>query len=212
MSDQRPPAMFIADAPGLDFLNSIGMPFDETVEWITNGDDLLAWLTSAKFISPEIGSLLRKNSVPGELDAAAAQARSFREWFRGFIYEYKGRPLKRGALQKLGPLNHVLSRDEEFGQIVVTTDSKGGKQGRSELAWLPERRWRSPESLLLPIAKAFGDVICYEDFRYIKKCESPTCTMLFVDKTRAHTRRWCSMALCGNRAKQAAHRERVRGE
>lgn len=212
MSDQRPPAMFIADAPGLDFLNSIGVPFDETVEWIANGEDLLSWLSISKFIAPEIGTGLKKNSVPGELDAAAAQARSFREWFRGFIYEHKGRPLKRSALHKLDPLNHVLSRDEEFQQIVTTPDARRVSKGRSELVWFAERRWRSPESLLLPIAKAFGDVVCHEDFRYIKKCESPTCTMLFVDKTRAHTRRWCSMALCGNRAKQAAHRERNRGE
>lgn len=33
--------------------------------------------------------------------------------------------------------------------------------------------------------------------------------MMFLDTTSKHVCRWCSMAVCGNRAKQAAHRERV---
>jgi predicted RNA-binding Zn ribbon-like protein len=31
---------------------------------------------------------------------------------------------------------------------------------------------------------------------------------VFHDFTKAHTRRWCRMAVCGNRAKAAAHRAR----
>jgi predicted RNA-binding Zn ribbon-like protein len=50
--------------------------------------------------------------------------------------------------------------------------------------------------------------VCAEDFSQVKACEGPACTLLFVDHTRSHARRWCSMAICGNRAKQAAHRSR----
>ncbi|WP_459715345.1 CGNR zinc finger domain-containing protein [Paraburkholderia sp. 2C] len=32
--------------------------------------------------------------------------------------------------------------------------------------------------------------------------------MLFADHTRGHSRRGCSMALCGNRATVTAHRKR----
>jgi predicted RNA-binding Zn ribbon-like protein len=39
-----------------------------------------------------------------------------------------------------------------------------------------------------------------------------TITLLFADHTRGHARRWCSMALCGNRAKQAAHRQRQKAQ
>jgi predicted RNA-binding Zn ribbon-like protein len=70
------------------------------------------------------------------------------------------------------------------------------------------RRWTSPDALLLPIAEAMARLICDEDFSYVKACEGPTCTLLFADHTRGRARRWCSMALCGNRAKQAAHRHR----
>ena len=52
VTDDRPAPMFIADHPGLDFLNSIGTPADTVVEWICNGEDLLAWLVEAKLIDP----------------------------------------------------------------------------------------------------------------------------------------------------------------
>jgi len=46
------------------------------------------------------------------------------------------------------------------------------------------------------------------DFTHVKACEGHACTLLFVDKTRRRARRWCSMAVCGNRAKVAAFRNR----
>ena len=50
--------------------------------------------------------------------------------------------------------------------------------------------------------------VALADFRLIRGCEGPVCTLLFLDRTKAHGRRWCSMAVCGNRAKAAAHRAR----
>jgi predicted RNA-binding Zn ribbon-like protein len=44
----------------------------------------------------------------------------------------------------------------------------------------------------------------------VKACEGAACTLMFVDRTRARSRRWCSMEICGNRAKQIAHRQRLK--
>jgi predicted RNA-binding Zn ribbon-like protein len=41
--------------------------------------------------------------------------------------------------------------------------------------------------------------------------ESSECSWLFVDETRAHTRRWCSMKDCGNRAKARRHWAKAKG-
>ena len=68
ISDNRPSAMFIADHPGLDFLNSIGTPIDTVIEWIANGEDLLAWLEQAKLLDAAQAAVIRANSFPGELD------------------------------------------------------------------------------------------------------------------------------------------------
>jgi predicted RNA-binding Zn ribbon-like protein len=203
-ANNQPAPMFLADALGLDFLNSIATPVDTPVEWIASGEDLLNWLQKAGLVPNDVLEMLRESAGPGELDAIAAQARSIREWFRAFVIEHKGKPISASALMELEPLNKLLARDEGYGQIVAT-DRRHPMQG---LKFEALRRWRSPEALLFPIAKAMADLVCQEDFTYVKACEGPACTLLFVDKTKGHARRWCSMAICGNRAKQAAHRSR----
>jgi predicted RNA-binding Zn ribbon-like protein len=213
MTDARPPALFIADNLGLDFLNSIAVPVDTEVEWLTSGEDLLAWLKQAGLVPDDVLEGFRKGTVPGELDAVAAQARALRDWFKPFVEKHRGAPLTAGALRELAPLNRLLARDEQFGQIAAR-DRRDGQHGHapaavSGLVWRPQRRWHSPESLLLPIARALADLVSTEDFTHVKACEGQPCTLLFVDRTRGHVRRWCSMAVCGNRAKQAAHRERA---
>src|SRR6266446_2326904 len=122
--DQNPPAMFVADAPGLDFLNSIATPVDTPVDWIVAGP--------------------------------------------------------RGE--------------------------------KAPLRFQKVRRWRTPDALLSPIGEALAQFVCTEDFSNVKACEGPVCTLLFADHTRGRARRWCSMALCGNRAKQAAHRHRLKAQ
>jgi predicted RNA-binding Zn ribbon-like protein len=216
MSDMRPKPFFIAGADGLDFLNSIATPVDVPVEWIGSGNDLLAWLKEARLVPNDVLKTFRENVRPTELDAVAKQARSLRQWFRGFVHEHMGKPLKASALSDLERLNRILARDEQFGQIGVRKHDCESAEGPkrvnpvSKLVWLPQRCWNSPESLLLPIAQALAEVICTEDFTHVKACEGGACTLIFVDRTHRHARRWCSMAVCGNRAKQAAIRERAR--
>jgi predicted RNA-binding Zn ribbon-like protein len=203
--DHRPPAIFVADALGLDFVNSIATPLDTVVDWIDDGDGLLSWLDQARLVPGDALEALRAQALPGELDKVADQARSLREWFRGFVRDHKGRPLAVEDLRELEPLNRLLERDEAFSQVVPHDDGGG-----APLALRMMRRWRSPESLLLPIGEALARFVCTEDFSDVKACEGHPCTLMFVDRTRGRARRWCSMAACGNRAKQAAHRNRLK--
>jgi predicted RNA-binding Zn ribbon-like protein len=203
----RSPAIFIADSLGLDFLNSIATPVDTPVDWLGNGDGLLGWLAQAKLVPADALDELKAQAMPGELDTVADQARALREWFRGFVRKHMGRPLTPKALRELGPLNRLLERDEAFSQISRPHHSDGN---RLELSVM--RRWRSPESLLLPIGEALAKFVCEEDFTDVKACEGHICTLLFADRTRRRSRRWCSMAICGNRAKQAAHRSRLKNK
>jgi predicted RNA-binding Zn ribbon-like protein len=201
----RPPAIFIADSLGLDFLNSIATPVDTPVDWIDSGDGLLKWLAQAKLVPADTLDELKARAMPGELDKVADQTRALREWFRGFVRKHMGRPLTPKALHGLAPLNRLLERDEAFFQISRHHDSNGARLGLRMM-----RRWRSPEYLLLPIGEAVAKFVCEEDFADVKACEGHSCTLFFVDHTRRRARRWCSMAVCGNRAKQAAHRDRLK--
>jgi predicted RNA-binding Zn ribbon-like protein len=203
--DRRPPALFVADAIGLDFVNSIATPLNTVIDWIDDGDGLLSWLDQARLVPSDALEALRVRALPGELDKVADQARSLREWFRGFVRSHMGRPLTAGDLRQLKPLNRLLERDEAFSQIVPDRAGDG-----VPLALRTMRRWRSPESLLLPIGDAVAQFACTVDFSQVKACEGHPCSLMFVDKTRGQARRWCSMAVCGNRAKQSAHRNRLK--
>jgi predicted RNA-binding Zn ribbon-like protein len=204
-ASKRPPAIFVADARGLDFLNSVATPVDAEIDWIDDGDGLLAWLEQAQLVPADTLETLRTQAMPNEFDNVAAQARSLREWFRGFVRQRKGRPLRSEYLSELEPLNRLLERDEGFGRIVARDHDHA-----SGLEFRTMRRWRSPEALLLPVGEALAKFVCEEDFSNVKACEGPACTLMFADHTRGHARRWCSMAICGNRAKQAAHRVRLK--
>ena len=210
MADGSSTAMFIADSPALDFLNTIYSPGDTAVETIDNGEAYLAWLLAAGLVPPEVRQSFAKDAGPGELDAVAAQARALREWFRAFVLKYRGKPLVGGALAELEPLNRILARDEEFGQIAVRGahdhDHHEHEHDRSPLVLRPNRRWRTPDALLLPIARAIAELITEDNFTYVKACEGSTCSLLFVDRSRSHGRRWCDMSICGNRSKQQALR------
>ena len=102
--DTRPAAMFIADDPGLDFLNSVGTSAGTVIEWLANGEDLLSWLEQAKLIDSAAAAAIRASSFPGELGEVAAQARALREWFREFVLTHMGSPLTAKALDLLEPL------------------------------------------------------------------------------------------------------------
>jgi predicted RNA-binding Zn ribbon-like protein len=207
-AETRPPPMFVADALGLDFLNSIGTPAGTVIEWLANGEDLLAWLEQAKLIDCADAAAIRANSFPGELDEVTAQARALREWFREFVLAHMGRRLTAKALDLLGPLNRVLERDERYGAIVAKPAHPQDQPETSGLQWRALRRWSTPNSLLLPLAEAMADLVCSEDFSLVKGCEGKACVLLFLDRTHGRARRWCSMSICGNREKQAAYRNR----
>ena len=210
MSSRLPPALFIAGPLGIDFLNSVAIPVDSVVDWIGNGNDFLDWLRQARLITPADISIIKSNFSVSELDETARKARDLREWFRGFVKTHKGKQLSPKALLKLKPLTDLLGLDQMFWSIVPKTpqDKSDGPLG---FQLRPQRRWRTPESLLAPIAEELAKVICSTDFACIKACQGENCILFFYDETPRHNRRWCSMAICGNRAKQKAYRERSGG-
>jgi predicted RNA-binding Zn ribbon-like protein len=205
----RPDPFLIADNRALDLLNSVAAPSGSEIEWIGDGWDLLAWLERAGMVPPEVSTRFREETAPEVLDEIAAQARDLREWLRAFVATYAGRRLEASAVADLDKINRLLERDAAYRQVEPRAIEARDADDPS-FQWRRHRRWRGPEDLLLPIAEAIGELICQADFERVKNCEGATCTLWFHDISKNHTRRWCSMAVCGNRAKAAAHRARKR--
>ncbi len=203
MTSNRPPAFFVGEHLALDFLNTTATPRGSRVEWLGNGRDLVDWLEQAKSIEPVAAARFRE--LRGDaLDEVARRTREFRQWMRGFVGARMGKPLRASAAA-VAPLNELLVMDRSFPRVEAGgRDAEGGHR----LLLRRVHRWESPGELLQPIAEAAADLICNQDFRLIRSCEGSGCTLLFLDRSKAHARRWCSMAVCGNRAKAAASRAR----
>ena len=211
----RPDPFFVADDHALDFLNSVANPWGIEIEWIKNGQDFLEWLEKAGLVSASETKRFRKATSPKQLTEVAAQALKLREWFRAFVNKHAGRPLQSTALRELSTINRILARDNSFRQIEAGNVCKEDRAtNKAALRWTRLRNWHelSPHALLLPLAEAMGDLICKADFTHVRMCENPTCSLWFHDISKNHTRRWCSMAVCGNRAKAAAHRAKNRSK
>ena len=198
-------APLVGDHLAMDFINSTATPEGERVEWIADGAGLLQWLLDAQVIAPEDAARLRsRRGSRAELDAVAAQARTLRDAFRHFAEHHAGKPLTAKAVAELGALNRLLAQDSSHVEVAADPEGEGLHLRRVE-------PFTTPDQLLQPIARAIAGMLCDEDFTFVRTCEGHACTLMFLDRTKTHSRRWCSMASCGNRAKAAAHRARRSG-
>jgi predicted RNA-binding Zn ribbon-like protein len=200
----RPPPFLVGDHLALDFLNTVATPIDVPVEWLRDGHDLIDWLERTDAIGAEVAARFRASGDHRALDRVAARAREFRDWIRGFVTRHAGKSLTPAAARALGPLNELLAEDTSYSLVEAGDREQALRVRRA-------RRWESPAELIHPVVEAAADLICNADFRMIRACEGHACTLLFLDRTKSHARRWCSMAVCGNRAKAAAHRARKQG-
>jgi predicted RNA-binding Zn ribbon-like protein len=89
-------------------------------------------------------------------------------------------------------LNRVL-RHSRIRRI-LTPDGPADLPDVPEPAWLPS--WLAADDLLRLLADSPDR---------IKQCAHPHCVLYFYDTSKNGTRRWHSMATCGNRAKAARH-------
>jgi predicted RNA-binding Zn ribbon-like protein len=66
----------------------------------------------------------------------------------------------------------------------------------------------SLECISRSIAASAVNLLTSEGIRRIRRCAGDQCDWLFVDMSRNHLRRWCSMDECGNRAKMRRRQQR----
>lgn len=181
---------FIGDDLALDFINSAYGVGDAHRDHFDSGDGVVAWMEAAGLPMSRLDADGR-----GRLWVAA---RSLRDTALELV-----EARKRGERGDPAALNRVLSLGQACHELVWNDD------GSPSLAL--RQRADSPEALLLPVAEALGKLLAHVDFQLVRQCEGDACTLWFHDHTKAHHRRWCSQASCGNRMKVAAWRARKRG-
>ncbi|WP_255557257.1 ABATE domain-containing protein [Sodalis sp. dw_96] len=178
---------FLADHTALDLLNTVEIIDGKQCDLWQTSDDVKLWLSKA-------GLLLHTGKMDIQGDSLLNEARTLRETVRELVESKKN-----GQSLPIGKLNDYLAQSGSYPALKV------GEEGILSIAriYQPE----TAKQLLGPLAEQAADLLAYADFSLVRECENHECCLWFYDKTKSHRRRWCSMAVCGNRHKVAKFRQ-----
>lgn len=191
------PFLFVGNHPCLDFINTEMIIRGQRTDLLAERTDLIAWLVRAKFLSAGEGreAAAGLGRVKGE--RLLSEARALRAILRGMAEQIvANKPVPQSAVEAI---NRLLSQHPGYPQLFRTN-------GRFERRFYSEASGAA--QLLLPIAEAASELLCIGDLSMVKKCRNDACILYFYDTTKNRARQWCSMGLCGNRTKVAAHYRR----
>lgn len=183
-----PQAPMLGDHLAMDLLNTEARSGDSLVEYWNNDADVLRWLHQNN-IYP---TLEKSTWASGEL---LSQAKALRTLTHRLIASFKQQ-----ELQDISQLNDFLHSYVSVPHLAFDSDG--------QLAITRISRGETVESILGQVAEAVAQLLVEGDATLVKQCEHPDCILWFYDRTKAHKRRWCSMATCGNRYKAAQFRKR----
>ncbi len=189
---------FVGEQLCLDFVNTQVAGDGEPRELLEGFGDLIDWLMQAEVFEPRaVRAALERWGGGREADRVLAQAHTLRAALRAMAERLAHG--KTTPQDTVDAINAVLAAQR--GQVQLVR-GRGGYEKRLQV------ELEQPLQLLVPVAEAAADLLAYGDYSLVKKCGNSACILYFYDTTKNHRRRWCSMAVCGNRMKTAAHYRR----
>jgi predicted RNA-binding Zn ribbon-like protein len=84
-------------------------------------------------------------------------------------------------------------------------------RNESGFTWGWDKQSDALDRMLWPVARSAADLLTSDHLNRVHQCGGKDCTWLFVDTSRNHSRQWCDMGDCGNRAKARRFYQRTRG-
>ncbi|MFF4547607.1 CGNR zinc finger domain-containing protein [Streptomyces sp. NPDC001435] len=124
---------------------------------------------------------LTQDELPG--------ARELRESLRATLLAHAGHPPHR----EVTPLGELLAR----APLYVAVDERDGSAALAPADGAP---------LLSRVAAAVAEALVAGTWNRLKACEAVTCHWAYYDRSPAGRGRWCSMQVCGARAKMRRYR------
>ncbi|WP_232333703.1 CGNR zinc finger domain-containing protein [Agromyces laixinhei] len=188
-------------------------------QWISAGDDVRWWFDSGSFAldfayTGRIGGL---RSVE-QLHAPDDLSRWLHERFPVAVGVARSRDLfdAVGLRDAISRMAIAASRDEAVraadidmvNLYAATPDVPPSLAGGTRQAG---RSVQTVAQALSTIARDAVDLFAPVNALRIRCCSGADCAVVYLDTSRAASRRWCSMQRCGNRAKVRAHRARKAG-
>ncbi len=184
----------------LDFVNTLdwrGRP--DPVEYLRAYGDLLEWSVLSGVLTKAEAQELARHATGPSGDAVVGETIRFRE----------------AAYRLITAVIDGRAPDSNDMRTVNATIA----QARSRAVLQHQRRafaLHFPDgtnNAMLPlwrIALSLAELLTSEDLQNVRRCDDPECVWLFLDVSKNHKRRWCSMDGCGNRAKARRRYARTR--
>ncbi|GGX25415.1 CGNR zinc finger domain-containing protein [Streptomyces lomondensis] len=122
-------------------------------------------------------------------DDETEQARALRESLRAVLLAHAGHPPHR----EVTPLGDLLAA----APLVVTVDPADGSAALTPA---------DDRSLYARVAAAVAEALVAGTWTRLKACEATDCHWAYYDRSPAGRGRWCSMRVCGARAKMRRYR------
>ena len=195
--DLASPVPLLGGRLAIDFANIPSYPGNprQHLSW----EELIAFLEASQIVSAERGSSLLALSGSDPDAAQRLLSRSVR--LRDVLRRALGAMVRKEEVARewAEPINQILRITEGHDELVFEANS-----------WRMEFRAREGglDWLLAAIARSAAEIIVEGAQARLRICGNPGCGLFFSDNSRTHRRRWCSMAICGNRHKVAGFARR----
>lgn len=178
---------FVGNNLGVDFINTEVNVKGELVDLLQTESDVMAWLEQAN-----IDADLARGINVGELLA-------YREKTRQILTQIiENKSIENDAI---ATLNNYLQNYKMHYQFEHSSE---GYQ------LINQNVCHSTSDIIGLLAYELANMLASDQRTYLKRCLNPDCVLMFVDNSRSHKRRWCSMDTCGNRAKVSKHYRKVK--
>ena len=169
----------------IDFVNTLDI--EAGTDELATPDDLARWFAAKGLL----GAGAHKPSAD-DRDAAIR----LREALRALMLEQNGGPRDERSAREL---EHAARRGD-LGVAFAADGSVLLRPGHDDLAG-------ALAAVLVPVAHGASD----GSWLRAKACRASDCQWAFYDRSRNRSGTWCDMAVCGNRTKVRAYRQRAPG-
>jgi predicted RNA-binding Zn ribbon-like protein len=199
---QSHPFQLVAGHVALDFVNTLDNRCDpeRSVDLLPTYSELVAFAGQYGLVNPAQARVLLAATSERQamlvLDRAIRLREALYQLFRAAISD------ERPSSEDIETLNASLSEARSRRQL--TWDGK-------DFVWRYRGFPDQPASPIWPIVEAAAELLSSGDRARIRECSNETCRWLFLDQSKNHSRRWCDMSVCGNRAKARRFHARERG-
>jgi len=182
----------------IDFLNTLRIQGGRLSDDLAGPGELFAWLDSAGLLD-----------APGR--AAAARPLPVARILLGEAQRLRSDVASLVEAHRSGTapephVIHALNRILAAGPTHVLLVSQDGRSSLGE-----HEVGAEPLSALAPIARSAASLLVHAAPDRIRRCDDDRCGRWFLDTSKGGRRKWCSMSICGNRAKAARYRRRASG-